>query len=69
MYLVTIEADDGTWCDAPEGFDSEDQAKQYATTRIRGVHKSWIAAIYRCDLVTTLTGDAVGSVSTPEVKP
>jgi len=53
LYLVTIEnAEDGVWFDDPEGFDTEQEAKNYATKKAakRG-YKENVICLYRCSFV------------------
>ena len=54
MYLVTIEHDDGTWWDDPNGFDTLSEAKEYAASRGKVASAGICIAIYSCSLLTTI---------------
>ena len=46
MYLVVVEADDGTWLSDPEGFDTLEKATAIATRRANRYGRP--ASIYSC---------------------
>ena len=65
MYLITWENNaDGTWLDDPDGFDSEQQAREHAAKY--PARTGAYVAIYRCDLIDTIEGATLPS---PENSP
>lgn len=53
MYLVTIEQDDGTWWDDPNGFDTLSEAQEYAASR-GNVPSGMCISIYSCSLLKVI---------------
>ena len=50
LYIVTVEdAQDGTFFEDPEGFDSVWQAKEYAAKQ--AIPNGHVVAVYRCDMI------------------
>lgn len=56
MFLVTWEENNGIWLDAPEGFDTEKEAREYAA--IYPARTGAVVAIYECRLVDTIPSPA-----------
>jgi hypothetical protein len=48
MYLVTTEAQDGTWVDVPEGFPTQDEAISYISLFRRALLPGNALVLYQC---------------------
>lgn len=51
MYIVALEAQDGTWLDEPESFDTKEQAVLYAKLTMQATSVDWVAHVYLCNSV------------------
>lgn len=51
MYLVTTEAEDGSWVDDPEGFDSKGQAMEYIDRMRSALLPGNCLVLYDCEMV------------------
>lgn len=54
MYLVTFEESDGTWFEDPDGFDTKEEARKYASMQRPSLSPTQCIAIYECRLITDM---------------
>lgn len=52
LHIVVVEADDGSWLDEADGFDTVGEARDFAV-RVATRHRR-AASVYRCDFVATI---------------
>lgn len=61
MYLVTLESqNDGSWYDDPDGFDSEQEARDWVESR-RPPPEGHAYVLYQCREITVLRETDVAS--------